>query len=233
MKKFLLLIAALVAGSAVNAQTKDVTLSLYKYDFDAGSYNYYGDMVNSVTYSPENLSYAFNGFLGLIGNDENVTFTLGEEDPDFGCINVSVSGPVTESGSYFYVNSDKAESARFVNPETGEVATISDCIFYSSPYTCYYPAEEGYEEELDIYVYASLNQIDGETVTTSDADDFVIMAALPSPEDFAPIKNVVEDAVDANAPVEFFNLQGIKVANPAAGQIYIRRQGNMVSKIMR
>lgn len=35
---------------------------------------------------------------------------------------------------------------------------------------------------------------------------------------------------DANAPVEFFNLQGVRVANPESG-IYIRRQGKTVSKV--
>lgn len=39
----------------------------------------------------------------------------------------------------------------------------------------------------------------------------------------------VEAAAD-NAPVEFFNLQGIRVANPENG-IYIRRQGNTVEKV--
>lgn len=39
----------------------------------------------------------------------------------------------------------------------------------------------------------------------------------------------IEAAAD-NAPVEFFNLQGIRVANPANG-IYIRRQGNTVEKV--
>lgn len=36
---------------------------------------------------------------------------------------------------------------------------------------------------------------------------------------------------DADAPVEYFNLQGQPVANPAAG-IYIRRQGSKVEKVI-
>ncbi|MDO4320641.1 MAG: choice-of-anchor J domain-containing protein [Bacteroidales bacterium] len=36
--------------------------------------------------------------------------------------------------------------------------------------------------------------------------------------------------VDENAPVEFYNLQGVRVAEPENG-IYIRRQGNSVSKV--
>lgn len=36
---------------------------------------------------------------------------------------------------------------------------------------------------------------------------------------------------DNEAPVEYFNLQGIRVANPAKGQIYIKRQGSKATKI--
>ena len=37
---------------------------------------------------------------------------------------------------------------------------------------------------------------------------------------------------DENAPVEYFNLQGIRIDNPESG-LYIRRQGNTVTKIVR
>lgn len=43
----------------------------------------------------------------------------------------------------------------------------------------------------------------------------------------------INDAVidlDNNAPVEYFNLQGVRVANPAAGELVIKRQGEKVSK---
>ncbi|MCC8038538.1 MAG: hypothetical protein LIP02_10500 [Bacteroidales bacterium] len=45
------------------------------------------------------------------------------------------------------------------------------------------------------------------------------------------VQNVAVDNNDADAPVEYFNLQGIRVANPAAGQILIRRQGQNATKI--
>ena len=43
------------------------------------------------------------------------------------------------------------------------------------------------------------------------------------------ISSIVVD--DANAPVEFFNLQGVRVSDPTPG-LYIRRQGNNVSKVI-
>ena len=42
------------------------------------------------------------------------------------------------------------------------------------------------------------------------------------------VEGVAADS-DADAPIEYFNLQGVRVDNPGHG-IYIRRQGNKVSK---
>lgn len=44
--------------------------------------------------------------------------------------------------------------------------------------------------------------------------------------------SILDINADANEPVEYFNLQGVRVINPAAGGIYIRRQGNNVTKIL-
>lgn len=41
----------------------------------------------------------------------------------------------------------------------------------------------------------------------------------------------VENVAAENAPVEYFNLQGVRVANPENG-LFIRRQGNTVSKVV-
>ncbi|MDE6207953.1 MAG: carboxypeptidase-like regulatory domain-containing protein [Muribaculaceae bacterium] len=47
-----------------------------------------------------------------------------------------------------------------------------------------------------------------------------------------PTDGLQSIAIDNNnAPVEYFNLQGVRVANPTSG-LYIRRQGNNVTKIM-
>ncbi|MCH5245901.1 MAG: hypothetical protein J1E84_05515, partial [Muribaculaceae bacterium] len=50
---------------------------------------------------------------------------------------------------------------------------------------------------------------------------------------YSGIENVIIDtpAVEGNAPVEYYNLQGVRVINPQNG-LYIRRQGNNVSKVL-
>ncbi|MCM1032252.1 MAG: Ig-like domain-containing protein [Odoribacter sp.] len=45
-----------------------------------------------------------------------------------------------------------------------------------------------------------------------------------------PGKGIENITTDANAPVEYYNLQGMRVTNPSAG-VYIRRQGNTVTKV--
>lgn len=39
------------------------------------------------------------------------------------------------------------------------------------------------------------------------------------------------ESVDVNAPVEYYNLQGVKVANPEKG-IFVKKQGNKTSKVV-
>ena len=60
-----------------------------------------------------------------------------------------------------------------------------------------------------------------------DAADFNL------PKLYAGSASSAVEAVEAaeNAVVEYFNLQGIRVENPANG-LYIRRQGNNVTKVL-
>lgn len=46
----------------------------------------------------------------------------------------------------------------------------------------------------------------------------------------AGVESVVSDVEDPNAPVEYYNLQGMRVNNPENG-IFIRRQGNKATKV--
>lgn len=50
------------------------------------------------------------------------------------------------------------------------------------------------------------------------------------PENFDSVKGIIGE--DTNAPVQYFNLQGVRVLNPAQGQIVIKRQGNNVQKMI-
>ncbi len=55
--------------------------------------------------------------------------------------------------------------------------------------------------------------------------------SLPALYELAGSSAITDITVDENAPVEYFNLQGIRVENPENG-LYIRRQGNKVTKVL-
>lgn len=62
---------------------------------------------------------------------------------------------------------------------------------------------------------------------------FKLVKDIPfASDDQSGIDSIVTDSADENAPVEYYNLQGIRLSEPAAGQIVIRRQGSKVSKIV-
>lgn len=48
----------------------------------------------------------------------------------------------------------------------------------------------------------------------------------------AGVEDNIIAADNSNAPVEYYNLQGIRINEPAAGSVVIRRQGTEVSKIL-
>lgn len=58
--------------------------------------------------------------------------------------------------------------------------------------------------------------------------NFATVEVKYAAEDTSGIESVTVE--DSDAPVEYFNLQGVRVDNPSAG-LYIRRQGTSVSKV--
>jgi hypothetical protein len=63
-----------------------------------------------------------------------------------------------------------------------------------------------------------------------DDENIPILVTFNGQKQSTGIGSVATD--DTQATVEYYNLQGIRVNNPAAGGIYIRRQGSTVSKIL-
>ena len=67
--------------------------------------------------------------------------------------------------------------------------------------------------------------------TTTNYDKFFIEAMIFLPfNPFTETSGVGAIEADENAPVEYFNLQGVRVENPSNG-IFIRRQGSEVTKV--
>lgn len=61
----------------------------------------------------------------------------------------------------------------------------------------------------------------------------IVTAATVKSTDITGLDSAIEEVItDTEAPVEYYNLQGIRVDNPRGG-IFVRRQGNNVTKVVR
>lgn len=93
--------------------------------------------------------------------------------------------------------------------EANKLITIKNCLVTCGDYRN--------KKYSDLYVQWGLS-----------ADDVTNTVTIMLPEVESAIKNIT---VDENAPVEYYNLQGIRVENPAKG-LYIKRQGNTATKVI-
>ena len=83
-------------------------------------------------------------------------------------------------------------------------------------------------EGLTATTYAVENPAEGKYVVTSVADG---VESAESNVVYFYVSGVEENIADENAPVEYFNMQGVKVENPENG-IFIRKQGSKTAKVV-
>lgn len=72
----------------------------------------------------------------------------------------------------------------------------------------------------------------GDTSTSKEKEDEDVITYAPA-RIGKLLKTDIEDVeadLDENAPVEYFNLMGVKISQPAKGEIYIERRGSKVTK---
>ena len=86
-----------------------------------------------------------------------------------------------------------------------------------------FTAEDQIEVGDKVLIYGKLKSYNG--TPEVDANNYIISIL----EDVS--SGIEEIGVDANAPVEYYNLQGVKVANPENG-IFIKKQGNKTTKVV-
>jgi len=77
----------------------------------------------------------------------------------------------------------------------------------------------------------SINGTDEATASYSAFHGFLLSFRLPLVDATSGIDNA-GTATDASAPVEYFNLQGIRIVNPMPGTLVIRRRGTEVKKVV-
>ena len=94
--------------------------------------------------------------------------------------------------------------------------TLTENADGTSTITFPYHSMEIFDESTNKFYYACSDQENLSTITF---------------KSFSGVESISLDN-NSNAPVEYFNLQGIRIANPTEGQLVIKRQGTSVSKIV-
>lgn len=87
---------------------------------------------------------------------------------------------------------------------------------------------EGYENDANITTW--VGSAESVTFTYTATSNKAVKTITVKYDDTTAVDTLGNENV--NAPVEYFNLQGVRVANPEAGNLYIVRQGNKVSKTL-
>ena len=126
----------------------------------------------------------------------------------------------------------------FINTGIGDNSG-NPYIYFSESYYCDIAGEE-VEEDFIIKKEVEGNKVTitipyhSTTVWIYNTEDMYYgskyVSTLTFTEDASGVDNVAADNV--NAPVEFYNLQGIRVENPAQGQLVIKKQGSKATKLL-
>ena len=82
-------------------------------------------------------------------------------------------------------------------------------------------------EKPDVQSF-TLNNLNSFTFKNAGEQPFAVLVVEYEPGNTSAITDIVSDE---NAPVEYYNLQGVRVENPANG-IIIKRQGSKVEKVI-
>lgn len=224
MKKIFTLISAALISFVV-AQAETVTCYVYNWSWKSAGKSFTADLTldgNGV--------YTLTPFWG---SDEPIKFTVGEYgdvNTDYNCryANITFENVELEDGddAPYLLTADGSDYMTCLNINTdGSETTVGWPYVYEDGYS--------YITEYLNYVEENLYQFDGticvngfDTSTNKSLSGYYIYFCFDALD--AGVESVV---ADADATVEYFNLQGIKVNNPTAG-LYIRRCGKKVDKVV-
>ncbi len=154
---------------------------------------------------------------------------------DAGCFGYPITLDVNKDEQTITATNQKIE---FSAKNSFRVCGVNDEMMfnYDAPEVVFYGEEQTLESGAVITVFytpvVGILLVDGDKMYGGDYYEVELLMLEPvfTGEEQSGIANVIADD-NANAPVEYFNLQGIRVENPTTG-IYVRRQGSNVTKVL-
>lgn len=182
---------------------------------------------DSETFSDDSETYRHVGYRiwrKRHGNDMDEDFT--SQSHSFLCqeFDRPQSAPMRANNAYY----DESEGVKSEQLEDGG-------ILHTEPFRAHEPSKENpvnYQSHIRLYTQLpeemSISETSDPGYAVSDANDNFSLTTYRLMT--TGIESLEND--DANAPVEYFNLQGQRITTPVPGNIVIRRQGSKVSKIL-
>lgn len=241
MKKFLLLFAAAVTALSVCAQNS-VTFGIYDCKDAMGGKPGEGPVIGmagyvelgSAAYEVSSVSsdgkvvYTIKNFLG--SSDYSFTFeekpnTPGSDHRLGNMADIYTQGSYTFSPDYSVFKKDGKDSFRAKFSDWANFHTTSR--LSADGKKLYFRRNAQWNSTME----QSENGTAWKAFPKPTSNSGLLIAAIIPIGENDP-SGLDEVIADENAPVEYFNLQGLRVSDPQPGQMVIRRQGSKVSKII-
>ena len=218
MKKIFTLFPAILGLMSVQAQAENVTFKVYNDEDAVYEKSFESDL------SIESGVYTIANFMN---SGSAVQFIIDSSVKDNNTQAILLTGNAEYYTSYTYPLDNDGNYLQLHVFDESDNETIT--------YNAYVYEDDSYAEKVEVdgvSMYECVMWVSGDIdeAGTDYAPYYVLEFYAPDP-DAAGIKSALVDDADANAPVEYFNLQGIRVENPENG-LYIRRQGSKASKVM-
>lgn len=218
-----------VAGNGANTYGKTFDSTTTPFEFDKATKtatftNFLGSNASFVIKFELNNPNGDPDMTGSVFNSVAVS-GIGEGDANTGCSIDNFTSPITLKQND--VNFGKLENVKFypgynsqLSVETKQIngkntKVYSLALMFGGDY---YPWDAATSDWGAKAAYPEFIKLTKDIPFNSDSE--------------SGIDSIVTDTVDENAPVEYYNLQGLRINEPAAGQIVIRRQGSKVSKVL-
>ena len=238
------------AEGAVKVENEDGNCAYYVTKVDVAT----GALTNQVVNNGY-MDQTYNNFFA-VQNADNVYFVGGDQNDDtLKPENFVITAPKADITSATVANTtiiDGIVSYKFALDATidaaGNVAFISGG-YYNQTEPKPEPKPEGWEASYKNGEFANVTKclsfadgkftpvasLDNARTIAANGDYMVAGTTTETGADVTLYKGTEAGlegiAADNNAAAEYFNLQGIRVANPTSG-LYIRRQGNTATKVL-
>lgn len=185
-----------------------------------------------------NIEEPFQAGGELTASDGVHAYVVDDHNPGTGC--TWVRTPVVAGGTlYFATTGNKAGEAgtmarvdKIDENGKGTVVTITNIDPENDGCAMPRPCGDGvvfYSSRTQNFYYYTYDNPNKDTVKNPNSNELVFEPNNPLHD--AGINDVIENVTDANAPVEYFNIQGQRVDANTPG-LYIRRQGAKAEKVI-